>query len=158
MEKDANPELLKRVSSIEKSLQTMNLYLSKQFHYIPESVIQSLVSIRSSLLRGDFSLAEEQYLNMDVGSMVPENHQYWDLKMSVSDLSQMLVVGVLLSNSWIEREATDDVFPYDDGSLSCLLQQTLHLLRLPRKPPLFPPLPPLPPRFPRFCCRFFSIR
>ena len=91
-EKEANPELLKRVSSIEKSLQTMNLYLSKQFRYIPESIIQSLVSIRSSLLRGDFSLAEEQYLNMDVGSMVPENHQYWDLKMNVCDLSQMLVV------------------------------------------------------------------
>ena len=50
------------------------------------------MSIRASLLKGDFVLAEEHYLNLDVGNMVPENHNYWELKMDIRDLADTLVV------------------------------------------------------------------
>ena len=85
---DQVENIKRRCSSIEQNLAHL-----KHLKAFPENVVQGLMSIRASLLRGDFVVAEEQYLNLDVGNMVPENHNYWELKMDIRDLADTLVVG-----------------------------------------------------------------
>lgn len=86
-DKEQEEETKRRCASIERSLSHL-----KYLKLFPENVVQGLMSIRASLLKGDFVLAEEHYLNLDVGNMVPENHNYWELKMDIRDLADTLVV------------------------------------------------------------------
>jgi len=86
-DKDQVEDVRRRCISIEQNLSHL-----KHLKAFPENVVQGLMSIRASLLRGDCVVAEEQYLNLDVGNMVPENHNYWELKMDIRDLADTLVV------------------------------------------------------------------
>ena len=85
-------EKQKRSQAIGIHLQQLKASMSKKNHTLPEFVQSGLLSIRASLLSGDFIVAEEHYLNLGVGEMVPENHNFWDVKMDIRDVADILVV------------------------------------------------------------------
>ena len=92
--KNGDTEKQKRSKVIDTHLKQLKASMSKKNHTLPEFVQSGLLSIRASLLNGEFTVAEEHYLNLGVGEMVPENHHFWDVKMDIRDVADILVVCV----------------------------------------------------------------
>lgn len=87
-------EKQKRSKVIDTHLKQLRASMSKKNRTLPEFVQSGLLSIRAALLNGEFTVAEEHYLNLGVGEMVPENHHFWDVKMDIRDVADILVVCV----------------------------------------------------------------
>lgn len=85
-------EKQKRLDAIRLHLQQLRASMSRENRLLPEFVQSGLLAIRASLLNGEFTAADEHYLNLGVGEMVPENHRLWDVKMDIRDLADILVV------------------------------------------------------------------
>ena len=91
---NGDTEKQRRSKVIDTHLKQLKASMSRKNHTLPEFVQSGLLSIRASLLNGEFTVAEEHYLNLGVGEMVPENHHFWDVKMDIRDVADILVVRV----------------------------------------------------------------